>query len=229
MFETSWLSALYHRLICKWGLNSWRFCKIKVLLNKEQILFKLDCHGRVEFIMYERKFTYFYVVLTYSMKRNPSWEANRFSTSQEIPRISWSPKVHYRIHKCPPFFSYPETARSRHTHTTHFLKAILILSSPLLLGLPSVPGLFPSSFSIKNLYTPLYIPIRATWPAYLILLDFISRTVFDDERRPLSSTLLNFVHSPVTSSLLGPNILPKTLFSNSLSLPSTLRVRDQLL
>jgi len=38
-------------------------------------------------------------MLTYSSVQCPSWEANGFAASQEIPRISRNPKVHYRTHK----------------------------------------------------------------------------------------------------------------------------------
>jgi len=41
-------------------------------------------------------------LLTYFMEQSSSREANRFAASQKIPSILWNPKVHYRIHKCPP-------------------------------------------------------------------------------------------------------------------------------
>jgi hypothetical protein len=33
------------------------------------------------------------------MEQSPSWETNRSSVTQQIPRIFWTPTVHYRIHK----------------------------------------------------------------------------------------------------------------------------------
>jgi hypothetical protein len=41
-------------------------------------------------------------LLTYSILHSPSWEANRFSASQKIPHILWTPKVCYHSYKCLP-------------------------------------------------------------------------------------------------------------------------------
>jgi hypothetical protein len=57
-------------------------------------------------------------------------------------------------------------------------RSILALSSHLRLGLPS--GLFPSGFPTNVLYAVLISPIRATCPAYRILLGMIL-IIFDEE------------------------------------------------
>ena len=101
---------------------------------------------------------------THSTVQSPSFEANWFAASQEIPRISRNPKVHYRTHKCPPPVSI--LGQSTYPHPTSW-RAILILSTHLHLGLPS--GLLPSGFPTKTLYTPLSSPIRATCPAHYFI------------------------------------------------------------
>ena len=103
---------------------------------------------------------------------------------------------------------------------------ILILSSHLRLGLPN--GFFPSCLRTKTLSAPFLCPIHATCPADLILFVFITRIISGEQYRSLSSSLCNFLHSPITPSLLGPNILLNTLFSNTLSLCSSRNVKDQV-
>jgi len=61
-------------------------------------------------------------LLTYSMVQSPSWEANGFAASQEIPRISRNPNVHYRTHKRPPPVSILVQPNPVHIPTSQILE-----------------------------------------------------------------------------------------------------------
>ena len=103
-----------------------------------------------------------FCVFTYSMEQSPSWEANRFSVSQEIPCILWNPKVHYRIHKCPPHVPILSQLDPVHTPTSHFLKIHLNIIIPSTPGSPkwSLTLRFPHRNSVyaSSLLHTRYIP-----------------------------------------------------------------------
>ena len=104
-------------------------------------------------------------LLTYSMGRVLLEKLTGSAATQEIPRTLWNPKVHHRIHKCPPCVPILSQLHPVSTPPTS-RRYILILSSHLRLGLPN--GLFPPGFPTRTLCTPLPSPIRATCHAHLI-------------------------------------------------------------
>ena len=137
------------------------------------------------------------------MVQSSSWEADWFAASQEIPRISRNPKVHYRTHKRPPPISILGQPNPVHIPTS-----LLLEIHPNIIH-PSTPRSPQWSLSLRFPHQdpihPLSTPIRATCPAHHILLDFITRTILGEEYKSFSSSLCSLLHSPVTSSLLVPN------------------------
>ena len=156
------------------------------------------------------------------MQQSPSWEANRFSVSQEIHCILWNRKVHYRIHTCQP--PVPILSQIDPIHAPKSPRINIIL--------PSTSGSPKWSLSLRfphqNAVYASPRPHTCYMPAHLILLDFITWIILGEEYRSLSSPLCSFLYSSVALSLLCPNILLGTLFSNTLNLRHSLNVSDQV-
>ena len=97
------------------------------------------------------------------MVQSPSWEANWLAASQEIPRISRNPKVHYRTHKRPPPVSILGQPNPVYIPTSHLMDIHPNIIHP---PTPRSPHWSPSlQFPQQNPIRPFPSLIRATWPA----------------------------------------------------------------
>ena len=139
----------------------------------------------------------------------------------------------------------PEPDQSSPCHTSHFLKIHLniIFSSAPALSKWSLSLRFPHQCPV---YTPHLLPIvvharpipflsiwSPEWYSVSSTDNEVPHTNLTDllhgaESFLRSSSLCSLLHSPVTSSLLGPNILLNTMFSNTLSFLSSRNVSDQV-
>jgi len=100
------------------------------------------------------------------MEQSPSWEANRFSPSQEILRILWNPKVHYRINQFPPAVPILSQLDPVHTPTSHFLKIHLNIMHP---SKPWSPKWFPHQKPFIRLSSLPYVLHAQSLSFFLIL------------------------------------------------------------
>ena len=124
---------------------------------------------------------------------------------KNFPTLLLKPKVHYRIHNCPPPVPILCLLHSGHIRTFHFLKIHLNNIALLLSDLPSwtLPTVFPHQNTIYNSPDNLH----AICHSKFILLDFINWKISGEQYRSLSNSLFIFLHSHVFSFLQGPNIL----------------------
>ena len=118
-----------------------------------------------------------------------------------------------------------------HINPVHGLPSHFLNIHPHII-LPFTPGFskwsLSPSFPHQNPVYASLSPIHTKCHVHLILRNVITRIVFGEEYRPLNFSLCSFLHFPVTSFILGQDILLSAIFSNTLSLRSSLNVSDQV-
>jgi len=155
-----WVMILFHNLSCFLRVRDSSVFMAIIQYKPTKCTFpKLIFHEpyqppRPQYITHSSTYLLTYL-LTYSLVQSPSWEASWFAASQEIPRVSRNPNVHYCTDKRPPPVSILGQTNPVHTHTFQLLEINPNIH-------PSMPRSPQWSLSLRFLPTRLLILMHVT-------------------------------------------------------------------
>jgi hypothetical protein len=132
--------------------------------------------------------TLFLTLILYNSVERSLWKASSSSVIEDIPNISWNPRVHFRVHDSSPLVPVLGRIIPVHAVPSYFCQihfSIILPSTPW-----SSSSLCPSGFPTRTMRTFHLSPIRATCSASHIFFDLVCRLLFHDEYKSLNPFIM---------------------------------------